>query len=181
MKSKERKSAESRKRFPMEKLTKITIEALEERGVCLDDIANIVYQLQRPYVDELTIEFCLYNINKVLEKREVVNAILTGIELDKLAEQGKISDPISSIIQDDDGLYGIDEILPLSIINLYGSIGLTNFGYLDKEKIGIIKKLDMEKSGRVHTFLDDLVAALAAAAASRIAHSSKQPNLKSYD
>lgn len=181
MKNKERKSAESRKRFPMEELTKITIDALQERGVCLDDIANIVYQLQRPYVDELTIEFCLYNIKKVLEKREVVNAVLTGIELDKLAERGLISEPISSIITDDDGLYGIDEIIPLSIINLYGSIGLTNFGYLDKEKIGIIKKLDLEKLGRVHTFLDDLVAALAAAAASRIAHSSKQPNLKSYD
>ena len=58
-------------------------------------------------------------------------------------------------------------------MNVYGSIGLTNFGFLDKEKIGIIKELDCEKGERVNTFLDDLVAAIAAAAVSRIAHSCK--------
>ena len=62
--------------------------------------------------------------------------------------------------------------MPLGIVNLYGSIGLTNFGYLDKEKIGIIKELDDRKktSDEVTTFADDLVAAIAAAAASRVAH-----------
>ena len=53
---------------------------------------------------------------------------------------------------------------------LYGSIGLTNFGYLDKEKIGIIRKLDRSKQDTVNTFIDDIVAAIAVAAASRIAH-----------
>ena len=65
----------------------------------------------------------------------------------------------------------IDEIIPLSIVNIYGTIGLTNYGYLDKEKVGIIKELDNKEGKRVNTFLDDLVAAIAAAAASRIAHS----------
>ena len=59
----------------------------------------------------------------------------------------------------------------MSIVNVYGTIGLTNFGYLDKKKIGIIKKVDEEKCNRVNTFLDDIIAAIAAAAASRIAHS----------
>jgi phosphatidylglycerophosphatase A len=53
---------------------------------------------------------------------------------------------------------------------VYGSIGLTNFGFLDKEKFGIIKKLDEHEGEEVHTFMDDIVCALAAAAASRIAH-----------
>lgn len=78
-------------------------------------------------------------------------------------------EPLQHLVETDEPLYGIDEIIPLSIVNVYGSIGLTNFGYLDKEKIGIIKELDESPDG-IHTFLDDIVAALAAAAASRIAH-----------
>ena len=98
-----------------------------------------------------------------------------------MAEKDLIEEPILSVIKSDEGLYGIDEILPLSIINLYGSIGLTNFGFLDKEKTGIIKELDIAKTGAVNTFLDDIVAAIAAAAASRIAHSTREPNKKSYE
>lgn len=167
--------------YEMKELTELTIKALEERGVYLEDIAEIVYELQVDYVENLSIEFCLYSLKKVLDKREVVNAVLTGIEIDKLAEKDLLSEPLLSIIKSDEGLYGIDEILPLSITNLYGSIGLTNFGYLDKRKIGIIDKLDKQKQGRVNTFLDDLVSALAAAAASRIAHSSRLPDLKEYE
>ena len=70
----------------------------------------------------------------------------------------------------DESLYGIDEVLVLSIVNVYGSIGLTNFGYVDKLKPGIIGKLNDEKSEMCNTFIDDIVGALAAAAASRIAH-----------
>ncbi len=68
----------------------------------------------------------------------------------------------------------IDEILAFSIVNLYGSIGFTNYGYLDKVKPGIIKKLDSEEGGRCNTFLDDLVGAVAAAAAGKLAHN--EPN-----
>lgn len=165
----------------METLTQKAKEELRERGVRLRDIADIVYDLQSPYIKDLSIEFCEYSVNKVLEKREVVNAVLTGIQIDKLAEKDLIEEPILSVIKSDEGLYGIDEILPLSIINLYGSIGLTNFGFLDKEKTGIIKELDIAKTGAVNTFLDDIVAAIAAAAASRIAHSTREPNKKSYE
>lgn len=178
---KDRNSLDSKKRFPIEELTETTKKALEERGVTVEDIAAIVHELQLPYLPDLSMEFCIYNVNKVFEKREVVYAVLTGIELDKLAEEGKLAEPIASVIKADDGLYGIDEIVPLSIVNLYGSIGLTNFGYLDKVKFGIISTLDLEKGGAVNTFLDDLVAAVAAAAASRIAHSSREHNLDHYE
>ncbi|MDO5717350.1 MAG: phosphatidylglycerophosphatase A [Tissierellia bacterium] len=161
-------------KYPVEELTIEAKKALKSRGVELEDIADIVYKLQKDYLDELDIEICMHHLNKVLEKREVVHAVLTGIAIDELAERGDLPDPIGSIIKSDEGLFGIDEILPLSIVNIYGSIGLTNFGYLDKEKIGIIKKLDMSKDDVVNTFLDDIVAALAAAAASRLAHSVKK-------
>lgn len=172
---------ESQYKVSIDKLVEKTKQELLDRGVTIDDIAEIVQKLQSPYIKDLSIEFCRYSVNKVLEKREVVNAVLTGIQLDKLAEKDLIEEPLLSVIKSDEGLYGIDEILPLSIVNLYGSIGLTNFGYLDKEKIGIIKKVDEAKTGAVNTFLDDIIAAIAAAAASRIAHSLREPNKTHYE
>lgn len=160
-------------KYNMEELTRITIEMLNNRGVKLEDIAEIVLFLQEKYYPDLTLEICLENIKAVLKKREIIHAILTGIALDELAEKNLLPEPLQSIVASDEGLYGIDEIIPLSIVNVYGTIGLTNYGFLDKEKIGIIKELDSKKGVECNTFLDDLVAAIAAAAASRIAHSMK--------
>ncbi|MFP3361350.1 phosphatidylglycerophosphatase A, partial [Planococcus sp. SIMBA_143] len=55
----------------------------------------------------------------------------------------------------------------------YGSIAVTTFGHLDKNKIGIIRELDTKKGNGVHTFLDDIVASIAANASSRIAHTQR--------
>lgn len=165
---------------PNEKLLKQNIlrnhaiELLNDRGVELKDISDIVFELQKSYVDDLTHEICLHNVEKVLDKREVQNAVITGIELDIAAESGHLSPVLSDLLMRDEGLYGIDEILCLSIVNVYGSIGLTNFGYVDKIKPGIIGKLNDEKSNCCNTFIDDVVGALAAAAASRIAHAQPQ-------
>lgn len=145
---------------------------LQERGVAIADITDIVYDLQLKYIPGLTKQVCEEAVNRVLSKREVHNAILTGVELDMLAEQGKLSEPLQTLIASDNPLYGIDEILVLSICNLYGSIGLTNFGYVDKVKPGIIGRIDREgkTGGKCHTFLDDIIGAIAAAAASSVAH-----------
>ena len=148
------------------------IELLASRGVSLTDIAEVTFFIQKEYFPGLTIEQCEENVKKVLEKTEVQNALFTGIAIDELAEQGKLPEPLSTIVNEDQGLYGVDEILALGIVNIYGSIGLTNFGYVDKAKIGIIKKIDEigKTSERCMTFTDDIIGAIAAAAASRIAH-----------
>jgi phosphatidylglycerophosphatase A len=151
---------------------------LEERGVKISDMAELVKQIQEKYIPDLTDDICLDSIEKVLEKREVQNAVLTGLTLDVLTEKGAVEEPLLSMLKNDDGLYGIDEILALSIVNIYGSIGLTNFGYLDKVKLGIVAKLDNKESGKVNTFLDDLVSAIVAAAASRIAHRHRDGTLE---
>jgi phosphatidylglycerophosphatase A len=153
------------------KLTEETArEWLKKRGVEVEDIAQLVYYLQEKYHPALAIEDCLENVERVLSKREVQNAILTGIQLDILAEQKKLEEPLQSIISVDEGLYGVDEILAFSIVNIYGSIGFTNYGYIDKQKPGILQKLNDKSSGECHTFLDDIVGAIAAAASSRLAH-----------
>ncbi|RCW41850.1 phosphatidylglycerophosphatase A [Halanaerobium sp. MA284_MarDTE_T2] len=154
----------------MKKLYKKSIEVLNNRGVTTEDIAELVMKLQATYNPDINLEVCCKNVDAVLKKREVAHAVLTGVALDELAEKRQLPEPIQSIIDTDEGLYGIDEILPLSIVNLYGTIGLTSYGFLDKEKMGIIKELDTKKKGKVNTFLDDLVAGIASAAASRYAH-----------
>lgn len=150
----------------------ICINTLKNRGVEIHDITEIVYDLQKKYIPDLTLEICEEAVDRVLSKREVHYAILTGVELDVLAEKKMLSEPLQSLIDSDNPLYGLDEILVLSICNVYGSIGLTNFGYVDKVKPGIIGKLDREgkETNHCHTFLDDIIGAIAAAAASSVAH-----------
>lgn len=158
-------------RISDETVFKRTMELIEERGVKIRDIADIVYILQSKYFPDITVEQCEHHVYKVLDKREVQNAIITGIELDKLAEKKLLDSPLQEMLIQDESLYGIDEIISLSIVNVYGSIGLTNFGYIDKLKPGIIEALNEHTDGQVNTFLDDIIGAIAAAASSRIAHS----------
>ncbi|MBY6274713.1 phosphatidylglycerophosphatase A [Symbiobacterium thermophilum] len=155
---------------------KTVVKMLEDRGVTLREIAKVVYEIQKSYYDSLPLEECLESVEAVVKKREVQNAILTGLALDMLAEEGKLPEPLQSIVAGDDFLFGVDEIVALSITNIYGSIGLTNFGYLDKTKPLVIGRLNSHKNGGCHTFLDDLVSAIAAAAASRIAHARRPSN-----
>jgi phosphatidylglycerophosphatase A len=154
----------------MDKTEQTARQWLKDRGVSVKDIGELVMYLQHKYHDDLQLEDCIYNVERVLSKREVQNAILTGIQLDVLAEKGLLEEPIQSIIGVDEGLYGVDEILALSIVNVYGSIGFTNYGYVDKLKPGILKRLNDKSTGECHTFLDDIVGAIAAAASSRLAH-----------
>ncbi|MBT2290268.1 phosphatidylglycerophosphatase A [Paenibacillus albidus] len=143
---------------------------LHKRGVTLLEIAELVMLLQKKYYPNLTMDECVHNVEMVLSKREVQNAVLTGIQLDVLAEEGKLFPPLQDMIENDEGLYGVDEILAFSIVNVYGSIGFTNYGYVDKLKPGVLERLNDKSDGQIHTYLDDIVGAVAAAASSRIAH-----------
>lgn len=148
-----------------------SITLLEERGVTLNDIVDCVVYLQKDYVENINRDDILEIVHSVLQKREVQHALLTGIQIDKETEQGKFGDAeLNNIINRDEGLYGIDEVVAYGICNLYGSIALTNFGYIDRVKPGIIGELNDKSSGMCHTFLDDIVGAIAAASASKLAH-----------
>lgn len=147
------------------------ITLLNDRGVTLYDIADCVMYLQAKYHPEITVDEVLEVIHSVISKREVQHAIITGVSLDMMAEQNTLCDKdLQAILMDDYSLYGIDEVLAYGICNLYGSIALTNYGYIDKVKPGIIEKLNEHIDGTCNTFLDDIVGAIAASAASKIAH-----------
>lgn len=153
-----------------DEVAKAAHEALERRGVTIEDVAKIVFEMQEPFNEGLKLEHCIESVESVLTKREMQHALLVGVELDELAEQGKLSRPLQQIIDTDEGLFGVDEMIGLGAVLTYGSIAVTTFGHLDRNKVGIIHELDTKVGGHVHTFLDDLVASIAACASARIAH-----------
>ena len=148
------------------------VDLLKERGVVLEDIVECVVYLQRDFIEIIDRVEILEIVEGVLNKREVQHALLTGINIDIQTERREFgSSTIEDIITRDEGLYGIDEVLAYGICNLYGSIALTNYGYIDRVKPGIIGRLNDLNNGQCNTFLDDIVGAIAAASASKLAHS----------
>ena len=61
----------------------LTISLIEQRGVKIRDIAELVLISQKKYYKDLTIEEAEFNVERVLRKREVQNVIITGIQIDK--------------------------------------------------------------------------------------------------
>ena len=105
-------------KYDMEELYELTVKRLEDFGIELVEIAKLVQELQGDYIVDLSLERCLESVESVVRKRESIHAILTGLALDDLANEGKLPEPLLSIIRDDEGLYGIDEILTLSLIHI---------------------------------------------------------------
>ena len=141
---------------------------LARRGVQIDAIAEIVYRLQKGYHPELTMDDCVTSVKSVLQRERCSTRCIRALHLTNWLKK-LLPQPLQAIMEADESLYGVDETLALGITHVFGMIGLTSFGYLDKEKIGVIHDLNEQKSA-VHVFLDDLVAGLAAAASARIAH-----------
>lgn len=148
------------------------IDLLANRGVDLEDIAILVQDGQKDHIADMPIEMALSSVQHVLHKTEVQDAIMTGLAIDDLAEANLLPEPLASRIASDHATYGIDEQLVMSILGVYGTISWTNFGFLDRTKPGIVGRLNQEQhaGGRINTFIDDIVAAVAAAAEARIAH-----------
>lgn len=148
------------------------VTSLKDHGVSLDSLVPLVVESQKDHVPGLDDATALDAIEHVLHKTEAQDAIMTGLALDDLANAGQLPEPLQTRVAEDQGTYGIDEQLVMSILGIYGTISWTNFGFLDRTKPGIIGQLNdsQKEGGRVNTFIDDLAAAIVAAAEARIAH-----------
>jgi len=158
--------------FSREEMYTLNEERLLERGVKIEDIAEIAFRQQGKYNPNLSMEDCVESVKKILSYRDIFHLVQLSIEIDRLTEEGVFRSPIQDIMRADLGMFGIDEIFGLNIASMYGTIGQTNFGDIDVNKPGIVKELNdggKKDSGRCHTFLDDVVGALAAAASTRVA------------
>lgn len=158
-------------KYPDTAAYKFMMSYFESKSIHVEDIADITYAMQLKYEPELTRPEAVDAVIDVLHKREVMNNAMVGIALDQLATTNQLPEPLQSIVENDSGVFGVDELLAEGgISGIYGKIASTNFGYLDREKRGILKELDTVKDEGVNTFLDDIIAAVAAAAGAKIAH-----------
>ncbi|MDI6453405.1 phosphatidylglycerophosphatase A family protein [Peloplasma aerotolerans] len=157
--------------FTRQEMFELNKKVLLKRGVSIEAIAEISFQQQSKYTDNITRELCQESVEKILSLRDVFHHVQLAAEIDRLAEQRMFQGPIQDIILEDLGLFGIDETMGLDVAGLYGTIGQTNFGDIDVNKHGIVKRLnDAGKEDDIcHTFLDDIVGAIAAAASTRVA------------
>lgn len=158
--------------YSRDEMTKFNIDKLNERGVTVEDIAKIAYNQQAKYNSNIDMATCIESVEKILSLRDIFHLLQLGAEIDRLVEEGMFKGPIQDIMNYDLGVFGVDEIFGLDIARLYGAIGQTNFGDIDVNKPGIVAKLNEEGKGgknHCHTFLDDIVGAIAAAASTRVA------------
>lgn len=158
--------------YSREEMLRINVQTLLERGVTVEEIADVAFRQQSKYNNNLELKMCLESVEKILSLRDIFHLLQLGAEIDRLAEEGKLQGPIQHIIRHDLGVFGVDEIFGIDIARLYGAIGQTNFGDIDVNKHGIVERLNQEGktgNGRCHTFLDDIVGGIAAAASTRVA------------
>ncbi len=158
--------------YSRKEMLDLNTETLKKRGVMLEDIADIAYNQQAKYSDNVKYSDCMESVEKILSLRDVFHILQLGVEIDRLAEEGLLKGPIQDIIRYDLGVFGVDEILGIDIARLYGSIGQTNFGDIDVNKPSVVHRLNEEGknlNGMCHTFLDDIVGSIAAAASTRVA------------
>lgn len=157
--------------YPDKELYEYVVAELEKRNITQKTVGEAAYELQHMYFPNVTVEDFGSELPHVLKKREVLNLLATGLALDNLATENKLPQPLQFIIENDLGVFGVDETLAMAISQLYGSIAQTNYGYADKEKMGLAKKLD-NGGDYVNTFADDLFLALVSGVVGRFGHGS---------
>lgn len=169
--------------YSREEMENLNIQKLKERGVELEEIAKVAFNQQLKYNPNPSMEECLISVRKILSLRDVFHLVQLGAEIDRLAEENLLKGPIQDIINYDLGVFGIDEIFGLDIARLYGAIGQTNFGDIDVNKPGVVARLneDGKKENCCHTFLDDIVGAIAAAATTRVSQIISENNATNFD
>lgn len=147
-------------------------EYLKDDTDMITRLGELVVDNQIKYNPTLTLEKAKRAVINTLKKREVAHAMLVAITLDNFATMNMLPEPLQSIVFEDSEDFGTDEDLMSPAMHLYGSIGWTNAGYLDKVKPGIIGEID--KIGKndpdlVTTFLDDQLGVIVAVSAAKIA------------
>lgn len=158
--------------FSRDEMYEMNVEKLFERGVTVDEIAEVAFRQQSKWNKNISFQECRDSVDKILSLRDVFHLLQLGAEIDRMTEENLFKGPIQSILASDLGMFGIDELFGLELAGLYGTIGKTNFGDIDVNKPGVVSRLNdagKEDKAACHTFLDDIVGAIAAAASTRVA------------
>jgi len=173
--------------FSRQEMLDMNVNTLKERGVTVQEIADVAYDQQSKWSDDISMKDCLDSVEKILSLRDTFHVLQLGAEIDRLTEENLIREPLREILNSDLGMFGVDELFGLEVAGLFGTIGKTNFGDIDVNKPGVVNRLNGDGKAdkhQCHTFLDDIVGAIAAAASTRVAQitneneARKDPNYK---
>jgi phosphatidylglycerophosphatase A len=166
--------------FSREEMLEMNIKTLRERTVELEEIVEVAFRQQARWNPEISRVEVRESVNKILSLRDVFHLLQLGAEIDRLTDEHLITGPIYDILKADLGMFGIDELFGLELAGLYGTIGKTNFGDIDVNKPLVVDRLNEagKDGGMCHTFMDDIVGAIAAAASTRVAQVSNEEEAK---
>ena len=158
--------------FSRKEMLEMNIQTLKERTVSVEEIAEVAFRQQAKWNPDISMKDSIESVEKILSLRDVFHLLQLGAEIDRLTDEHLIQGPIYNILKADLGMFGIDELFGLELAGLYGTIGKTNFGDIDVNKPLVVDRLNEDgkhANGMCHTFLDDIVGAIAAAASTRVA------------
>lgn len=158
--------------YSRQEMLDMNVQTLKERTVTIEEIAEIAFRQQSKWTDNISMADCIDSVEKILSIRDVFHIVQLGAEIDRLTDEKIFKGPIQDVLSQDLGMFGIDELFGLELAGMYGTIGKTNFGDIDVNKPGVVDRLNgegKEAGGMCHTFLDDIVGAIAAAASTRVA------------
>ena len=158
--------------YTREEMLKMNVETLKSRTVSVMEIAEVAFRQQSKWSKTISLQQCVDSVEKILSLRDTFHILQLGAEIDRLTDEGAFQGPIQDILKTDLGMFGIDELFGLELAGMYGTIGKTNFGDIDVNKPLVVDRLNGDgkhEGGLCHTFLDDIVGAIAAAASTRVA------------
>ena len=99
--------------FSRQEMFKLNRDRLLERGVTIQDIAEIAFNQQSRYNKDITMNICIESVEKVLTYRDIFHMVQLAIEIDRLTEEGAFRSP-SRHKKADLGMF-VDEYLVLTL------------------------------------------------------------------
>ena len=140
-----------------------------DQGITIKEMAREAKADQDEHHVKASLETYVKAIQNQLHKHDVMSCIMTGLAIDRLAEQHKLPEPLQAIVENDLPLYSPDELISISLTQMYSGIAVTNYGARDVHKHALAKRID-ESTEHVNCFLDDMVSAIIAGAEAAIAN-----------
>lgn len=153
-------------------LKNFIIDKLKAKNISISDIAQVVYSEQKKYNKGLELNLCIESVEHILSKREVLNKIAMCLFIDNFNDNPidlnvVKSNMLYNAISTENSSFGINKLLGLSISELYGAIGYSNFGYFCETKPGVIGIVNTMSDNE---FLSDILCGIISAASGKIAH-----------
>ena len=84
--------------FSRDEMLEMNIETLKKRGVQVKDIVDIAYNQQKKWNDDISYQDCMESVEKILSLRDVFHILQLGAEIDRLAEEGLIQEPMLEVL-----------------------------------------------------------------------------------